>query len=165
MMPTRQTTLSHSEVQASAFFASPLSFLPSRWRLGRREAPDVFATEREDAVKDPGAASHRGAHVRGRPGLLPVAPRFVGPACPDDHRGPRVDVEVSHNDGRITLSVWNSGAGISPDFGVAAAGRTGLALVHSIVTGRCGGSFPIAPSGAGALARVTIEDAMVQEAG
>lgn len=69
----------------------------------------------------------------------------------------RIEVLLNRSGGDLTLSVWNSGQPVPPNFDVKAAARTGLALVRAIVEDQLGGSFTLRPERGGSLARVVLE--------
>jgi PAS domain S-box-containing protein len=78
------------------------------------------------------------------------------------HGGPgadgefRVEARVAQVDGRLELSVWNSGEAVPVDFDPARQRGLGLRLVWSLVTEQYGGAFTLHPQGGGSLAEVTV---------
>jgi len=76
-----------------------------------------------------------------------------------------VRVEASVCDGRLRLSVWNSGNPVPAELEPSAQPTLGLRLVHAIATTQYGGEFNLRPCDDGTLAEVVIDDEALRQEG
>jgi PAS domain S-box-containing protein len=69
-----------------------------------------------------------------------------------------VKVRVAREQGRLRLSVWNSGNPVSADLDLSRQTGLGLSLVQSLVVGQYAGTFALKPEGGGTLAEVMVAE-------
>ncbi len=68
-----------------------------------------------------------------------------------------IDVTVTRAEGRLSISVWNSGNPVPEDFQVAAQDRMGLRLVAGMIA-QYGGQFELRPLHGGTFAHFQVEE-------
>ncbi|MFB3882557.1 MAG: sensor histidine kinase [Armatimonadota bacterium] len=75
----------------------------------------------------------------------------------------RVTARLARDNGRLRLSVWNSGAPVARDFDPSKRTTLGLTLVQSLVVSQYHGAFSLRPQGEGNLAEATISEEALAE--
>ncbi len=78
--------------------------------------------------------------------------------APDPMGALRIRIEVESRDGKLRLSVWNSGNPVADDLNLAEASATGLYLVQSVVVDNYGGEFHLQSHRGGTRAEVVIPE-------
>jgi two-component sensor histidine kinase len=76
--------------------------------------------------------------------------------APDAEGRRRVETRLVRDGAGVSLSVWNSGNPVPPDFKPGEGKGMGLTLVRSLVVDQLGGSFGLEPREGGTLARVDL---------
>jgi two-component sensor histidine kinase len=77
----------------------------------------------------------------------------------------RVRARLAWSKGRLHFTVWNSGNPVPPGLDLSHQPGMGIGLVQSIVVGQYRGTFTLAPSAGGTLARVVLSDELLRVGG
>jgi PAS domain S-box-containing protein len=77
---------------------------------------------------------------------------------PDASGRLRIEILLSREDGRLKLSVWNSGRPIARDFTDKRGATLGLSIVEDLAAARYGGSFTLQPRAHGNEATIEVEE-------
>ena len=74
----------------------------------------------------------------------------------------RVEVDLSRVEGKLHLSVWNSGRPVPPDFDLAAGSGMGLRLAQGVAVGQLKGSLILRPHRGGTLSELIVDDSILE---
>jgi two-component sensor histidine kinase len=121
---------------------------------------DVELSVTGDPVYVPSRAATTFAVVSNE--LVTNALKHGGPA-PDGRRGVRV--ALSHQNGALRLTVWNSGNPIPPGFDPAGQRGLGLQLCRELVAGELRGTFTMSPQAGGTISEIVVDDSQLGLAG
>jgi PAS domain S-box-containing protein len=113
---------------------------------------DVELSVTGDPVYVPSRAATTFAVVSNE--LVTNALKHGGPA-PDGRRGVRV--ALSHQNGALRLTVWNSGNPIPPGFDPAGQRGLGLQLCRELVAGELRGTFTMSPQAGGTVSEIMVD--------
>jgi PAS domain S-box-containing protein len=73
-----------------------------------------------------------------------------------------IRISIALREGRLQLSVWNSGNPVPPDVDLVGQGTMGWRLVHDMTVGHYQGSFTVRPHDGGTMAEVVVDDARLR---
>jgi PAS domain S-box-containing protein len=141
---------------------------------------DLLAALRQiaGASRDAFARKRAIVTIEGEPALLPsraatnlavVANELItnaikhGAAEPDGEM--HVDIGVYRADGRLRLSVWNSGNPIAADLEATRVQNMGLLLVSGLVVDQYGGTFSLRPHAGGTMAEAVVREELLRTEG
>jgi PAS domain S-box-containing protein len=114
---------------------------------------DVELSVSGDSVHIPSRAATTFAVVSNE--LLTNALKHGAPG-PDGRR--RVRVILSHQNGELRLSVWNSGNPIPPGFDLASQRGLGLHLCRELAAGELRGAFTMWPQDGGTMSEIVVDE-------